>query len=417
MSQNEILNKNPVNKKKVAVFFGGRSPEHDVSVITGLQVLQAINHNLFDAFPVYVSPDGSWYIGDLLRDRKNYLLDDANLKQVTEVTLDVSSKRGGALIPKKSPFIGSAKPIKFDIAMPAFHGLFGEDGGFQGLFELANIPYVGMRSKASSVLMDKVTTKYLLKALDIPALPFAVLRRPDEGYLIPESVLGDLLKDIDFPCIIKPSHLGSSIGVAKANNIEEVKACLPAIFEYDDTAIVEPFVQNLVEYNVAVFNVGGKVITSAIERPKTSKELLDFKEKYASDSNNKNGNKTSGNKTFSPASEGMLSLTRDINPDIPSDMENDIRKWAIDMFTAIDGTGAPRIDFIGDSKSGRIWMNEVNPCPGSFGYFLWEALKEQPIFFTDFLSKLISEAMLENTARALPYDPVPAGARLLSRKG
>ncbi len=411
MPQNKTL-----NKKKIAVFFGGRSPEHDVSVITGLQVLQAIDQGKFDAFPVYVAPNGSWYVGDILRERKNYLLDDDALRQVSEVTLDVSAARGGVLIPKKSPLIGTAKSIEFDVAVPAFHGLFGEDGGFQGLFELANVPYVGMRSKASAVLMDKVTTKYLLKALDVPALPFAVLKRPDQGYLIAEDKLTELLKDVGFPCIIKPSHLGSSIGVAKANNVSEVKACLPAVFEYDDAAIAEPFVQNLVEYNVSISKSTGCIKTSAIERPKTTDELLDFKQKYSSGGDDKSGNKL-GNKTFSPASEGMLSLTRDINPKLPKEMEGNIRKWAVDMFVAIDGTGAPRIDFIGNSKSGEIWMNEVNPCPGSFGYFLWEASKENVVFFTDFLSNLIAEAFAENIARTLPYDPVPVDARLLRRKG
>lgn len=415
MSQTKTSNDGSINKKKVAVFFGGRSPEHDVSVITGLQVLQALDGALYDAFPVYISPNGAWYIGDILRQRANFLLSEDDLKKVTEVTLDVCAGRGGVLLPKKQPFWGALKPVHFDIALPAFHGLYGEDGNIQGLFELANIPYVGMRAKASAILMDKVTTKYFLKALDIPSLDYAVLRRPAQGYLIPEDQLRALLAPVGFPCILKPAHLGSSIGVAKADNVDEAKALLPAIFEYDDVAIAEPFVQNLVEYNVSVSKVLGRVLTSAVERPKTSDELLDFKQKYMSGGDDKGGNKLSGNKTFSPASEGLLSLTRDINPDMPAGMEDKIRDWAQRMFVAIDGTGAPRIDFIGNSESGEIWMNEVNPCPGSFGYFLWEASRGEPVFFTDLLTSMIAEAMTENTAHALPYDPVPADARLLKR--
>ncbi len=404
------------NKKKIAVFFGGRSPEHDVSVITGLQVLQAIDQELYEAFPVYVAPNGAWYIGDILRERSNYLLDEQSLKNVTEVTLDVKSDRGGVLLPKKYSLFGSAKPVTFDVAILAFHGLSGEDGSIQGLFELANIPYTGMRVKASSILMDKATTKYILRTLDIPALPFALIKRPDQGYLIPESELEALLAPVGFPCIIKPSHLGSSIGVAKANNVEEVKACLPAVFEYDNSAIAEPFVENLVEYNVSVSKALGGIKTSAIERPKAADELLDFKQKYMSGGDDKGGNKLGGAKDMSPVSEGMLSLTRDINPDIPTSMESDIRSWAVRMFEAIDGSGAPRIDFIGNSKTGEIWMNEVNPCPGSFGYFLWEASKEYSTLFTDLLSALIEEAIAENMVRSLPFDPVPADARLLKRK-
>ncbi len=414
MSQNKTLN-NVINKKTIAVFFGGRTPEHDVSVITGLQVLQAIDQELFEVLPVYIAPNGAWYVGELLRKRENFLLSEADLKHVREVTLDVKADRGGVLLPKKSPFFGTAKPIKFDVAIPAFHGLFGEDGTMQGLFDLANIPYTGMRTKASSILMDKVTTKYFLKALGIPVLPFAVIKRPSQGYLIAEKELEELLKPLGYPCIIKPAHLGSSIGVAKVNNLDEALSCLPAAFEYDDAAIAEPFVDNLIEYNVSVSKISGRVMTSAIERPKTSDELLDFKQKYMSGGDDKGGSKLSGNKSFAPVSEGMLSLTRDINPDIPKDMERDIRCWAELMFNAIDGSGAPRIDFIGNSKSGDIWMNEVNPCPGSFGYFLWEAVKEVPTLFTDLLSQMIAEALAENAALALPYDPVPVDARLLKR--
>jgi len=406
-----------INKKTVAVFFGGRSPEHDVSVISGLQALQALDNELYKTMPVYIAPDGAWYVGDVLRRRENYMLSADDMKQVVEVTLDVKgAARGGVLIPKKTPLFGALKPIYFDVAIPVFHGLYGEDGNIQGLFELANVPYAGMRTKASAILMDKVTTKYLLNAIDVPALPYAMIKRPNEGYLIPEEDLEELLKPLGYPCIIKPAHLGSSIGVSKVNNAAEAKACLPAVFEFDDAAIAEPFVENLVEYNVSVARVNGEIVTSAIERPKAADELLDFKQKYMSGGNGKGG-KLSGAKTFTTASEGMLSLTRDINPDIPAEMEANIRKWASAMFDAIDGTGVPRIDFIGNEKSGEIWMNEVNPCPGSLGYFLWEATKNNPVFFTDLLTSMVAEALIENQKRILPHDPVPESARLLKRAG
>jgi D-alanine-D-alanine ligase len=170
----------------------------------------------------------------------------------------------------------------------------------------------------------------------------------------------------------------------------------------------------LVEYNVAVSGASGAVKTSAIERPKATEELLDFKQKYLSGGGSK-GDKLSGTKAPGQSSEGMLSLTREINPQISAKMESDIREWAALMFTAIDGTGAPRIDFIGNRESGEIWMNEVNPCPGSFGYFLWESAKGEPLLFTDLLSALIEEGLEENVKHSLPRDPVPRDARLLRR--
>jgi len=403
-------------KKTVAVFFGGRSPEHDVSAISAQQAMQAFDTSKYNIIPVYIAPDGAWYTGDYLKYRENLLLDAQGMKEVTEVTLDIKADRGGKLLPKKTGMFGGAKPIHFDVAFPIFHGLYGEDGNLQGLFELANIPYAGPRTKASAILMDKVTTKFVLHCMGIPALPYAVIRRPLDGsYQVDEKHLEELFAPLGFPCILKPSHLGSSIGVAKVNSVEEVKACLPAVFEFDDSAIAEPFVQNMVEYNVSVGRINGEIKTSAIERPKTTEELLDFKTKYVPKGDGEGGLKNGGVKNSPLPSEGMLSLTRDINPDIPEEMDYNIREWGKLLFEALDGTGAPRIDYIGDEKTGEIWMNEVNPCPGSLGYFLWEASKDNPLLFTELLTNQIEEALRENASRVLPYDPVPVDARLLKR--
>ena len=408
--------KNPAVRKRVAVFFGGRSPEHDVSVVTGLQILGAIDPAQYEAFPVYITPDGAWLTGDVLRKRENYMLDTNGRKKAMEVTLDVTAGKTGRLVSKKNGLFGAVKTIEFDVAVPSFHGLFGEDGSVQGLFETAGVAYAGMRSMASAVLMDKATTKLVMHGLGIPVLPCAVLVRPVEGFMIAKDEIASRLREsnIGFPCIIKPAHLGSSIGVAKANDLEEVAACLPGVFEYDDVAIVEPFVPHLVEYNVAVTKAFGGIRTSAIERPKTNAELLDFKEKYLSGGGAKGGAKNGGTKQPGQSSQGMLSLTRDINPAINSQTERNIRDWAARMYAGLGGTGAPRIDFIGNAGTGEIWLNEVNPWPGSIGYFLWEAASE-PKLFSELLSALIEEAVTERRKRSLPRDPVPVGARLLKR--
>ncbi len=402
------------NRKKVAVFFGGRSPEHDVSVVTGLQVLSAIDSSQYDAFPVYIAPDGEWRIGDVLRERKNYLLSAESLKQTKAVALDPKADRGGRLISKRAGFLGQTKPIEFDIAMPCFHGLYGEDGNIQGLFELANIPYAGMRTMASSVLMDKVATKRMLHSAGIPTLDYAVLKRPQQGLMIPVEDIKAQTRHLKFPCIIKPVHLGSSIGVAKVNTPEEIKATLPAIFEFDDAAILEPFVENLVEYNIAVSKAFGALSFSAIERPKATDELLDFKQKYLSGKDSKTGDKMGGTKEAGTISEGMLSLTRELNPKLSKKQAEAIYHYAAAMFEALNGSGAPRIDFMSNGKTGAIWLNEVNPIPGSFGYFLWEAAEDSKLF-TELLSALLEEALAENRGRVLPKDPVPKDARLFKR--
>jgi D-alanine-D-alanine ligase len=398
-------------KTRIAVFLGGRSPEHDVSVVTGLQALQALDQTRFDAFVVYVTTEGDWLVGPGLDDRRSYIPDAQIRAKLAEVTLDIAAGGGGRLVARKSGLFSRRPPVEFDVALLAFHGLVGEDGQFQGLFEAANIPYTGMRTLASSVLMDKVATKRMLAGADIPLLPQAVVARPETG-LPPADALAAPLAEIGFPCIVKPVHLGSSIGVGKADDIEEVRALLAAIFRLDTDALIEPFVPNLVEYNVSVARFGGEPRCSAIERPKRVEALLDFRQKYLSGSDG--GGSKAGGKNLVRPSEGMLSLTREINPVLPGQQAPDVRRWALAAFDAVGGTGAPRIDFLCNEATGEIWLNEVNPCPGSFGFYLWEAAPE-PLGFTALLSHLIDEARARHRAVQLPADPVPPDARLLKR--
>jgi D-alanine-D-alanine ligase len=396
------------NQTRVAVFLGGRSPEHDVSVITGLQALKALDQERFVAFPVYLNPRGQWFVGEPLAERRNYLPDARTQSELNEVTLSLGEPGRGVLLPKRTGLFGRRAVTEFDVALLAFHGLGGEDGQMQGLFETANLPYTGMRTLASSVLMDKAATKRLLRGLDIPLLPYAVVRRSGGGGLPSADSLKALLSEIGFPCIVKPVHLGSSIGVGKADDPDEVRALLPAIFRLDNQALIEPFVPNLAEYNLSVMRVGGTVRTSAVERPKRVEELLDFRQKYLSGGDGK------GTKGDASSSEGMLSLTRDINPTLPAGLDEKLRRWASLAFEAVAGSGAPRVDFYCDEATGETWLNEVNPIPGSFGYFLWEAA-EPPIGFTVLLSMLIEEALALHRECQLPDDPVPPDARLLRR--
>jgi len=400
------------NETRVAVFLGGRSPEHDVSVITGLQALKAIDQERFIPFPVYVSPRGAWFVGEALAERRNYLPDPRTQGELTEVTLSLGEAGRGVLVPKRSGLFGRRTAAEFDVALLAFHGSGGEDGQMQGLLEIANLPYTGMRTLASAVFMDKAAAKRLLRGLDIPLLPYAVVPRAAGGLPSSDS-LKVLLEGIGFPCIVKPVHLGSSIGVGKADSLEEVRALLPMIFRLDTQALVEPFVPNLVEYNLAVMRLGGQLRSSAIERPKRAEALLDFRQKYLSGGPNGDGGK-GGIKGDAGDSQGMLSLTRDINPVLPAGLDADLRRWAVAAFEAVDGSGAPRVDFYCNEATGEVWLNEVNPCPGSFAYFLWEAA-EPPIRFTALLSDLIDEALVRHRAGQLPDDPVPPEARLLRR--
>ncbi len=405
-------------KLKVAVLFGGRSPEHDVSIITALQAIKALDPERYDAFPVYLAPDGQWLVGDALLERSFYI-PNKEYKDLTLVTLDVTPRAKPVLITQPRSMFEKSKKIEFDVALLAFHGLVGEDGRVQGLLDLANVPYSGMRPLASTVLMNKAATKRILEGTGVPLLPFKEIKRPAQGVLITVDELRAMLGDVVFPCCLKPANLGSSIGVAKVTNLQEVSDVLASsIFKYDDTALLEPFVENLVEYNVAVRRVKGELRTSAIERPKKTSELLDFKTKYCSGGGSKTGGaKCGGGKTPSQKeSQGMLSLTRDINPEIPAEFEANIRKWAEQVFERVDGTGTPRLDFLCNGKTGEAWFNEANPIPGSFGYFLWEAAKDKPTLFSQLLDDIIEEAVALHARTQIPLDPTPEEARLFPRK-
>ena len=403
-------------KTRVAVFFGGRSPEHDVSVVTGLQALEALDQDRFSSFPVYVATDGKWFLGDALRSRSNYLPKEAVLKSLEQVVLDATPNidgRGRLLPTKQGGLFAKPKPVEFDAALFAFHGLFGEDGRMQALFEIANVPYTGMRTLASAILMDKAATKRVLANTGICQLPYVVLERPAGGLLPSAQDVQSHLGDLQFPLIVKPLHLGSSIGVARATNMEDLRGGLSVIFRLDTHAIVEPLVEHLVEYNVAVRNSPRGIETSAIERPKGEKELLDFKAKYLAGGGGagaKSGAKSSG----AAISEGMLSLTRELNPPISDDLAAKIHEWSKICFATVYGTGAPRIDYLCNQQTGEIWLNEVNPCPGSFGYFLWQA-SPHPMLFAELLAALIDEAFSCHRAQQLPPDPTHPDARLFPR--
>ncbi len=402
-------------KTRVAVFFGGRSPEHDVSIVTGLQAMEALDQDRFSSFPVYVAPDGKWFIGDALRHRNNYLPREATAKTLEGVALDLwpNIDGKGRLLPTKPGGVFSKpKPVEFDVALLAFHGLFGEDGRMQGLFEIANVPYTGMRPLASSVFMDKDITKRVLANTGIELLPSVILERPTGGLLPSPQQVEKSLSGMSFPVIVKPSHLGSSIGVTRATSLDELRGGLSVIFRLDTHAIVEPFVENLVEYNVAVRRSSDGVLTSAIERPKTDQDLLDFKAKYLSGGSGSKGGK--GSKQPGAISQGMLSLTREINPRLDPTLSSKVHEWAKICYSVVYGTGAPRIDFLCNSKTGELWLNEVNPCPGSFGYFLWEA-SSRPLLFSELLSSLIDEAFAAQRSIQLPPDPTHPEARLFAR--
>jgi D-alanine-D-alanine ligase len=388
-------------KIPVAVFFGGRSPEHDVSIETGLQVMEALRSDRYEVIPVYVATNGEWFLGDTLRDKSFYIPSFEARRRLTRCSLGVTQTGTNILIPERKGIFKSGT-VNFDVAIPAFHGALGEDGCFQGLAEMHGVAYTGMRVLGSAVSMDKAATKaFISSTTTAPQLPFVAVKKGDDG----QFELPDIPQSWCFPVIVKPAHMGSSIGVARADDLGQVRSIIKRIFLYDTKVVIEPFVAEKREYNIAVRMFEGRVQTSAIEMPKSDAELLDFKEKYG---------QPGKQAKLGATDASLLSLTRDINPVIPKVMEDNIRGWASEIFEVLGGTGIPRLDFIHDLKSDSVWFNEINPCPGSFGYFLWQYSSHQ-VPFSDLLEGLIHEAVALKGASELPAEPVPRDAQLFKR--
>ncbi len=378
--------------KKIAVLFGGRSPEHDVSVVTAQQLMDAVDPADYEVVPVYADFENRFFTGPGLRDVSTYHPRPRNL---TEITFGWG-ERG----PEIRPVSGT--PIPFDCALPAFHGRFGEDGRIHSLFEWMGIPVTGFSATHSALAMRKDLTKLIAASVGVPILPQVVVDRVKLSD--PKVLLAEIKKTVGMPAIVKPVNLGSSIGVGIARTDDEALQLIAMVLIQDSLALVEPRVPHLVEYNVALRNVDGSTCLSAIERPKPSTELLDFKEKYLSGGG--------GTKGSSLPSEGMLSLTRDIAPDMAGNRKPLVEENAIKVFEAFGRRGAPRLDFLCNDETGEIFFNEINPIPGSYGYFLWERA-EEPLMFPELVRHLVEEALADSVKSF--DDPVPQGAYLLPR--
>lgn len=378
---------------KVAVIFGGASQEHDVSVVSAHQLMDAADVRRIEVVPVYMDFENRFFSAPFLRDIRRFRPRPAGAPQVI-----FRWGEAGPVMRRLSD--GQETPI--DCALPVFHGPFGEDGRVQGLFELLGIPVTGFAAGSSAMAMRKDATKALVRLAGVNVLDHIAAGR--QRLADTAALAGEVGDTLGYPVVVKPANLGSSIGVGIAKTPQELPALVQYVLTQDNLALIEPKVANLVEYNIAMMWRDGAVQFSAIERPKTSAELLDFKEKYLSSGGGAKG-------AFLP-SEGMLSLTRDINPDIPVELRSRIHDYARRAFITLGRRGAPRIDFMTDSATGELWFNEINAIPGSYGFFLWEAA-ERPLLFPELISHLVREA-LADTVKSF-HDPVPQGAYLLPR--
>lgn len=350
-----------MNKIKLAVIFGGISTEHDVSVVSGTSVIEKLDKEKYQIFPIYIACDGKWY---------EY---KEQINEIKVVTI-------GTKLEKLEKIDNIMEYLqKIDIAFPVLHGLGGEDGSIQGLFKMLNLPYVGCGILASSVGMDKVYTKIIFEKARIPQAKYEYIKAIDGEYIYVSKdftqekielseIDSKINKHFTYPMFVKPSNSGSSVGVKKATNKEELEEAIKNAAKYDTKILIEQGIDGR-EIECAVLG-NEEVISSPVGEILSAEDFYSFDSKYIN----------TESKTVIPA-------------DIDKEISNEIRDLAIKAFKAIDGKGLSRVDFFVERQTNNIYINEINTLPGFTTISMYPKLFEQiGIKYSDLLDKLISLA-------------------------
>lgn len=363
-------------KINVAVLFGGKSVEHEVSVISALQAMQNMNKDKYQLYPVYITKKNELYYGEDLDKIEEYKNIPRLLEKSTKINI-VTDGDKTYLLPQQQKLFSKQKPIAvIDVAFPIVHGTNVEDGALQGFIKTLNLPFVGCDVLASAICMDKYAMKVMLRDAGFPVLDG--LRFTVTDYKNSDVIIEKTEKKFGYPVVVKPVNLGSSVGISKADNKAEFEDALELAFTFADKILVEPAVVNLKEINCSVVGDYTEAEASELEEPVSADKILSYKDKYLD-----GGKKTGGSK-------GMTSLKRKIPADIPAETATEIKKIAVEAFKYLDCNGVVRIDYLMNSKTGEFWINEFNTIPGSLAFYLWEPLG---IKYSELLDRLISLAL------------------------
>ena len=394
-------------KLNVGVVFGGVSPEHEVSVISSLQAIAAMDAARYDVVPIYIGKDGTWFTGDVLLDIDAYKDLDEVRRRAVPVRVDAGTFGSLLLIEKRAGGLFSGKPDEFsiDVVFLGLHGGAGEDGGLQGLCETFNVPYTGSTIMGSAVGMDKVVSKYICRDQNIPIVDFVAFRESEWAHL-EEEWLDRCEDEIGYPAIVKPARLGSSIGIGKADDREELDRAIEEALRYDDKIVVEHAVTQLKEINCAVLGDPDHAETSVLEQPVRTEgeELLTFQEKYMRGSDGGGKGARRGAKQQQDGPGGMASLDRIIPAPLDDATAERIRSLAVRIFQLFECGGVARIDFMIDEATGAVYFNEINTIPGSFSFYLWDPAG---VAFDELIDRMIELARKrhrDRNSRVRTYD-------------
>ncbi len=378
-------------KTTVAVFFGGRSVEHEVSIISGIQALTALDSSKYNPLPVYISKDNLFYTGEHMGDIESYKDMKSCMEKAVRVVLVPSDGRV-ALIRYPSKRLGSNLVGMFDIALPVVHGTNVEDGTLMGLLEMLGVAYTGCDVTSSALGMDKYAMKAVLRQAGLPVLD-AMVFTGRQFAMDEDDILNRIEQGLGYPVVVKPVNLGSSVGISLAADRAALKSAMDTALSFSPKALVEPAVQNLREINCSVLGDIDDAQSSVCEEPITSHEILDFSDKYLSNAGEAGGEKS-----------GMSSLRRRLPADIPDEMEKRVRELAVKTFQALGCSGVARVDFLNDRESGELYVNEINTIPGSLSFYLWEASGMNFARLLDRMIELAFKRQRERQALTFTYE-------------
>lgn len=372
-------------RTRVAVIFGGRSVEHDVSIVTGHQIMGAFPKDEYEVVPVYISRDGAWFTGNPLLDLDSFANNDLlKLEGVASCLLSPDTRHHGLIVNPLAGRFSKSAVKRIDVAFPALHGTHGEDGSLQGLLELADLPYVGYATLGSALTNDKAMTKLVLRQAGVPVLDDFVFTR--ESWLNqPGQVLDEIQQKLAFPLFIKPATLGSSIGISRAESLPLLRAGIDIAANFDRRIMVEPAIADGIEINCSVIGFGDEYQASTLEQPVSWDEFLSYEDKYLR------------------GDEGMKSAERIIPAPVNDALTKRVQQLSLRAFQAVDGRGIARIDFLVRPEQDEIYLNEINTMPGSLALYLWREEGLSPSQLVQRLVGLAREAHAEKRRNIYDY--------------
>lgn len=374
-------------KTNVGVFFGGRSTEHEISVISASQAMHAINREKYDVTPIYISKQGKWYTGDALFDVANYRDIKQLLAKCEEVYMEPTFDDYNLYRKKKSLF-GSNVVTRLDVVIPVLHGSNGEDGIFEGVLESIGIPFAGCNTLSSANGMDKITMKMILQACDIPVVDY-VWFTDKQWFSQRDALIEKIEKKIGYPVIVKPANLGSSVGIGRAIDRQQLIEKVDEAEKYSTRIIVEDMVEDLQEINCSVLGDCDDYRASVCEEPIKSGEILSYQDKYMG-----------GTK----GAKGMQASQKRIPAELPAEETERIQFLAGETFRVLSCHGVSRVDVIIDRKTRDIYVNEINTIPGSLSFYLWEATGLPFDRLMDTLVSLAVKRKRESGMKTVSYD-------------